>query len=158
MRQMMRRMLTTTILLCAVVPLAGQQLRADLAGRWVREGGATPVLDETEPAWEELSLDVGAVALTRAGDVARKMTLLTDGVERASAADPNRRCRSTWEAERLVTECRDTSGGPGGLVPPLYTREARWLDARGAMVVETTWISGERTVTRTSTYRRAEAR
>lgn len=154
----MRRMLIVTTLLCVVVPVAAQQLRADLAGRWMRDGGATPVLDETEPAWEELSLEVGAVAVTRAGDAAEKVTRLTDGVERASVADPNRRCRSTWDAERLITECRDTSGGPGGLTPPLYTREVRWLDASGAMVVEMTWTSGERTVTRTSTYRKAESR
>ena len=65
-------------------------------------------------------------------------------------------CRSDWERQRLVTECRTTGGGPGGQAPLLLTREVRWVDETGAMLVELTWQSGDHATTRTTRYRKAE--
>ena len=109
------------------------------------------------PEWEEIAVEASDVKVTRPGPAAfGRVTRVPDGVERADAVNPRKYCRTAWDSQRLLTECRDTSGGPGGGAPPAFTREVRWVDATGAMVVETTWQSGDRSLSVTVKYRKVE--
>lgn len=140
---------------CASASFA-QAAAAQLQGKWVRVADASPVVHGMTPESEDVAVDSAEVKVTRPGAALRRVTLVPDGVERIDVVNPRKSCRTTWDSQRLVTECRDTSGGPGGGAAPLLFREVRWVDGMGVMVVETTWQSADRSLTVTSKYRKAE--
>ena len=139
----------------ASVSSAFAQGQSVLHGKWVRDAATPAGLHGASPDGEDVVVEPIDVKVTRPGKALGKV-LVPDGVERVDAINPRKHCRTSWETQRLVTECRDTGGGPGGGAPPLVTREVRWVDATGAMVVETTWEAGGRPFTVTSKYRKAE--
>ena len=78
------------------------------------------------------------------------------------AADPgstDRRCRTVWDEAALIVTCRAArDGGPGGMAPPIETREVYRVAPDGRLLVELAWRSGTQDVRRTFTYRKAEER
>lgn len=146
------------VLLAAPPALAlAQTGGAQLAGTWLREGEAPPGLEDVAPPWEAVSVEPDGVSVTRSTTPLQPRRLVADGVERVTDTGGARHsCRSNWERQRLVTECRTTGGGPGGQAPLLLTREVRWVDETGAMLVELTWQSDDHATTRTTRYRKAE--
>jgi hypothetical protein len=127
-------------------------------------------MDDVAPAWEDISLQDGLVAIRRAPAGDKSGTLLesavssvlpevyaSDGVERSTQrAKATRLCRSEWQAAQFVIECRDTDPGPGGSAPEIFTREVRSIDSEDRLGLELTWRSDDRVVTRRAVFRRAK--
>ena len=64
-----------------------------------------------------------------------------------------------WEDATLIATCRTArDGGPGGMAPPIETREVYRLGADGRLIVDLTWRRGTQEVRRTFSYRKAEER
>jgi hypothetical protein len=130
-------------------------LQLDLTGRWVREGPARPGLEDQEPAWEEIAIVADTVTIRRATRPSQTEVYRFDSTERQiMRTRQTRYCRTEWSDGALIVECRETDGGPGGGAPPIWTREVRSLNASGRLVIETTWRSGDQTVTRRALFRR----
>lgn len=155
------------MLLVLLAPDALAQRANDLSGRWVRDSPLGPVQNDVAPAWEEISLVDGVVMIRRAPSDRSSPELVTasteaevyagDGVERSSPrVRTSRQCRSQWEGGQFVLECRQLDGGPGGKAPEVLTREVRFVDGDGRLVLEVTWRSDERIVTRRAVYRREQ--
>jgi hypothetical protein len=150
---------------------AAAQSQTDLSGRWIREASLGAAMDDIAPAWEDISNQDRLVTIRRAPAEGSSGTLLqsgstsavlpevyaSDGVERSTQrAKTTRLCRSEWQASQFVIECRDTDRGPGGSAPEILTREVRSIDSEGRLVLELTWRSDDRVVTRRAVFRRAE--
>jgi hypothetical protein len=143
-----------TCVLAGGAPLRAQA-RAELSGRWVLDRAVTPTLESVVPAWEEVVADAAVVSIRRATRAQAVETYLADDLERevARRVEQPRTCRTTWEEARLVITCRERHAVPGGTVA-IGTREVRYLDAEGRLIVERTWRSGDRVHTDRRVYRR----
>ena len=149
----------TTILILMLAQTAAPTDRAALAGLWVREDVRVTV--DPEPAWQRLGVDGDVVTRVRATRPELVESYRADGTERAASRTEteNRRCRTEWDAAVLIVTCRAArDGGPGGLAPPIDTREVYRVADDGRLVVELTWRSGTQDVRRTFTYRKAVER
>ena len=135
--------------------LASTQTRADLAGRWVRDADPGPGMEDTFPAWEQITLVDGAVEIVRSPRPAQVERYLTDTTERnTSRIRSARACRAAWDGAEFVVTCRENAQAPGGTVVAIVTREARRLDAAGRLKLEISWRSGDQTTTRVATFHR----
>jgi hypothetical protein len=158
-------------LVLTCVAYAKTQSSTDLSGRWVRETSLGPAMDDIAPAWEDISTQDGIVTIRRAPAEDSSGSLLqsgatsavlpevyaSDGVEHPTQrAKSTRMCRSEWQASQFIIECRDTNPGPGGSAPEILTREVRSIDSAGRLVLDLTWRSDDRVVTRRAVFRRAE--
>jgi hypothetical protein len=150
----------SVLLTVVVLQTAGATTdRAALAGLWVREDARVTV--DAEPAWQRIGIDRDVVTQVRSARPELVEADRADGTERAANRmdTENRRCRVMWEGATLIAECRATrDGGPGGLAPPIETREVHRVRTDGRLVVDLTWRSGTQEVRRTFTYRKAEER
>ena len=145
------------VIVALMAPGSSAQTRADLAGRWVRDGDPGPGMEDTVPAWEQITLVDGGVEIVRSPRPAQVERYLTDITERnTTRIRPARACRAVWDGAAFVVTCREAADAPGGGAQPIVTREVRYLDAAGHLHLNLTWRSGEQTVTRSITFHRVE--
>jgi hypothetical protein len=147
----------TMLVLSMWLGLSGllNQSPSALVGVWAREASSRPALDDAAPAWEEITVDATQITIRRASRPRVIEVYPFDGIERSTVrVRQNRVCRAAWEGGTLILDCREVDGGPGGLAPPVITRETRSVDANDRMVVETRWTSGDQIITRRERYRR----
>ena len=152
-------MITMLLTVALLQTAAGPTDRTALAGLWVREDARVTV--DPEPAWQRLGIDGDVVTRVRASRAELVESYRADGTDRAASRTEteNRRCRVVWEDATLIANCRAArDGGPGGMAPPIETREVSRVAADGRLIVELTWRSGTQEVRRTFTYRKAVER
>ena len=142
------------VLVALSVGAPAAQSPADVSGVWRLDERVGAGLASVIPVVETITADAFEVTIIRATQPPSTERYPLDDGERTvtRVRGQIRVCRARWEAPQLVIACVQPDRGPGGLAPPILTREVRFLDPDGRLVVESTWRSGTRQTTQRSTY------